>query len=158
MLFMCWCPYIVSSLEFPEWKLLKLFQNRTSRGRIWLIGWLCERAFRSRFNPARRWLVELWGRRLTDLTRRDTAKFPRRLSTEKCRASRPRFAAVLICSQASLLTLQRAQAVSWFNNQLDKSNIESSWRGQLRELVLSCGIHGRHERNKGGAPSQRVRA
>ena len=48
MLFMYCCPYIVSSLEFPGAELAKTVPEQDIRGGIWLIGWLCERAFRSR--------------------------------------------------------------------------------------------------------------
>jgi hypothetical protein len=69
MLFMCWCPYIVSSLEFPGREVVKLFQNRGFRGGNLLIAWLRERAVRSLVALRKEGQVELLGRRLINLAR-----------------------------------------------------------------------------------------
>ena len=50
-------------------EVAKSVPEQDIRGAIWLIGWLCERAFRSRLTLREEGQVELLGRRLTDLAR-----------------------------------------------------------------------------------------
>jgi hypothetical protein len=67
-------------------EVAKTVPEQDIRGGIWLIGWLCERAFRSRVALRKEGQVELLRRRLTDLARCDIAKFAKTLSTGFYRA------------------------------------------------------------------------
>jgi len=60
MLFIYWCPYICFFFGISGVEVAKTVPEQDIRGRIWLIGWLCERAFRSRLPLREEGQVELW--------------------------------------------------------------------------------------------------